>query len=38
MAAVIENYFNVRVLHDLSAEDRAALMDLAVFDGCDAER
>ena len=36
MAAVIENYFNVRLLHDLSAEDRAALMDVAVFDGCDA--
>ena len=36
MAAVIANYFKVRLLHDLSAEDRAALMDVAVFDGCDA--
>ena len=41
MAAVIANYFKVRLLHDLSAEDRAALMDVAVFedrcsqpDGC----
>ena len=35
MAAVMENYFRVRVLHDLSAEEHAALMDMAIFDGCD---
>ena len=31
-AQITENYFGVRLLRDLSAEDRARLLELAVFD------
>ena len=37
VAQITENYFGVRLLSDLSAKDRARLLDLAVFDWIDAE-
>ena len=36
-AGLAENYVGVRLLRDLSAEDRACLLDLAVFDWIDAD-
>ncbi len=36
-AQLIENYVGVRLLHGLSEQDRACLLDLSVFDGIDPE-
>ena len=36
-AQITENYFGVRLLRDLSAEDRARLLELAVFDWIEAD-